>query len=412
MFKELKNEILKIFFSYDSNISSYFLEQYQKGLRFFFLVGVISYSAYSVFDFLNQYYHLLYLRLFVIILCSLPIIFYQMKLGFTKIKYVSNLSLFFILLLEIETQMRAPDVPFFHSSSWFVDILVILIHSMYFQGTPNQYSLYWLTLILYYCARSFLKVDGDINHVIINVWMYHLEAWLFGCVFNFWWFQIRYERTVNDIRLKEEYEKRISIEKELTRIKEREAIFADIHDNLGGKLLDLSLQLNSLKNEKKSSEQLMEKIEINISDVLKNLRNRLLVFEDMSKIEKNFSNGLRFFLIRRYSLAERKIQFVLDNSYREGLIQNEKYIILLNIISELVNNDLKYGYGIAKWTISALNDEVLIQLCSNTHWNQMTHSIRNGHLTIRQRIESIGAKFHETIDRDKYLAQISFAKGI
>ncbi|MBK9502791.1 MAG: hypothetical protein IPO06_26135 [Leptospiraceae bacterium] len=59
--------------------------------------------------------------------------------------------------------MQATDVPFFHSSTWFVDILIILIHALYFQGTPKQYSLYWLTLILYYCSRSFLKVDREIN---------------------------------------------------------------------------------------------------------------------------------------------------------------------------------------------------------------------------------------------------------
>ena len=71
-------------------------------------------------------------------------------------KYVSNLSLFLILIFEMETQMQATDVPF-HSSTWFVDILIILIHAMYFQGTPIQYSIYWLTLITYYCFRSFLK---------------------------------------------------------------------------------------------------------------------------------------------------------------------------------------------------------------------------------------------------------------
>ena len=201
--RNLTLKFLKKYFSYDSHISAFFLEQYQRGLRVFFMVGVVSYSAYAIFDYMQGFYLLLILRLIIIILCILPILVYLKKLGFAKMKYISNLCLYLILILEMETQMQSTDVPFFHSSTWFVDILIILIHALYFQGTPKQYSLYWLTLILYYCSRSFLKVDREINPVIINVWMYHFEAWLFGSVFNFWWFKIRYERTLADIRLKE-----------------------------------------------------------------------------------------------------------------------------------------------------------------------------------------------------------------
>lgn len=410
IWKEIKKILFQHVFRYDPNVTSFFLEQYQKGLRFFFLVGVISYFSYSIFDHLNGYYDLLFIRILIILTCFLPILAYIKKLGFTKIKYISNLSLFIIMVLEIETQMRAPDVPFYHSSTWFVDILVLLIHAMYFQGKPSQYSLYWFTLVIYYCTRAYLKVNGEVHSEIINVWMYHFEALLFGTIFNFWWFRIRYERTVNDIRLREEYEKRIAIEKELTRVKERETIFADIHDNLGGRLLDLSLQLNGLKSEMKSSSPLILKIEKNISDILKSLRNRLLVFEDMSKIERNFTDGLRFFLVRRYSLTDRKIELHTDYPYKDTVIKNEISFIVLNIISELVNNDLKYGYGIANWTISSKNEEVLIQLISNTHWNKIDHKIGNGHLTILKRIDSINANYTETIEKNMYTAKIIIKK--
>ncbi len=309
----------------------------------------------------------------------------------------------------METQMQATDVPFFHSSTWFVDILIILIHAMYFQGTPIQYSIYWLTLITYYCFRSFLKADGNINAVIINVWMYHFEAWLFGSVFNFWWFRIRYERTLADIRLKEEYEKRISIEKELSRVKEREAIFADIHDNLGGKLLDLSLQLNQIDTQNPISSNLKVKIDRTLSEVLKGLRNRLLVFEDMTKIEKNFAEGLELFLVRRYSLADRKIQLSIDSNIREFFLRKEQIPLLINIITELVNNDLKYGFGISKWSIFYDKNILRILMDSNTNWNSSVNQPRNGYTTIRKRLSLLNANYTEEIENLIYRFAINLA---
>lgn len=401
--------IQTMFVSYDATISRFFLEQYQKGLRLFFIVGVISYSVYAIFDYTQGFYLLIFLRLIIIILCFLPILIYYKKLGFTQMKYVSNLSLFLILIFEMETQMQATDVPFFHSSTWFVDILIILIHAMYFQGTPIQYSIYWLTLITYYCFRSFLKADGNINAVIINVWMYHFEAWLFGSVFNFWWFRIRYERTLADIRLKEEYEKRISIEKELSRVKEREAIFADIHDNLGGKLLDLSLQLNQIDTQNPISSNLKVKIDRTLSEVLKGLRNRLLVFEDMTKIEKNFAEGLELFLVRRYSLADRKIQLSIDSNIREFFLRKEQIPLLINIITELVNNDLKYGFGISKWSIFYDKNILRILMDSNTNWNSSVNQPRNGYTTIRKRLSLLNANYTEEIENLIYRFAINLA---
>ncbi len=405
--RNLTLKFLKKYFSYDSHISAFFLEQYQRGLRVFFMVGVVSYSAYAIFDYMQGFYLLLILRLIIIILCILPILVYLKKLGFAKMKYISNLFLYLILILEMETQMQATEVPFFHSSTWFVDILIILIHALYFQGTPKQYSLYWLTLILYYCSRSFLKVDREINPVIINVWMYHFEAWLFGSVFNFWWFKIRYERTLADIRLKEEYEKRISIEKELSRIKEREAIFADIHDSLGGKLLDLSLQLNNLETEMQIPLQFKSKIDKTLSEVLKGLRNRLLVYDDIQKIEKNFSEGLELFLVRRYSLADRKIQLSFAPFFCDNSIPKEKVPLLINVITELVNNDLKYGFGVSKWSINSNQKFLSFHMLANTNWNSLLNQTRNGHLTIRKRIDILNAVFMEEVNGSLYSFYLS-----
>ena len=103
----------------------------------------------------------------------------------------------------------------------------------------------------------------------------------------------KYKSELEKLKWEKETEK---IKQELEIIEEREKIFADIHDNLGGKLLDLSFQLNRIQEDAIIPSSTKEKIKNTINSVLKGLRNRLLIFEDMKKIEENFAVGLQIFL--------------------------------------------------------------------------------------------------------------------
>lgn len=399
------------FFNYDKEISESFLAESREGLKYFFSIGVISYSIYSVFDYNIHFYAGMFLRILIVLLCFVPLITQITRQSYERMKYASNTSLFIMFILEIETQMQATDVPFFHTSAWFADLIFIVVHAMYFLGTPIQYSIYWLLLICYYFFRSYIHVSGTIHSEITNVWMYHIETWLFGSAFNLWWFQIRYERKLGEIRLKEEYDKRVFLENELTRRRERDSIFADIHDNLGGKLLDLSIQLNSLQPDSILSAQNKDKIANTINSVLKGLRNHLLEFEDMNKIESNLADGLRFFLLRRYSYAERKINYTIGTGYREIRFPKEVYPHLLNIIAELVNNDLKYGFGVSRWTLNFENNNLLLHLRAQTGWKDENAVLGNGNILIRKRIELLNGSFSESIDSDSYTASVELPVG-
>ena len=213
----------------------------------------------------------------------------------------------------------------------------------------------------------------------------------------------KYERELEKLQWEKATER---IKKELEIVEEREKIFADIHDNLGGKLLDLSFQLNLIQKDMIIPSSAKERIENTINSVLKGLRNRLLIFEDMKSIEENFAVGLQIFLIRRYNLAGRKIVFQSEKYSNKSRIPKESYFNLLNIISELVNNDLKYGYGISHWTLASQDNKIVFQMFSNTNWNQEKVQVGNGHITILKRVEALRINFSDKIEDGKYFAEL------
>ncbi|HNJ00031.1 MAG TPA: hypothetical protein PL169_28480, partial [Leptospiraceae bacterium] len=114
------------------------------------------------------------------------------------------------------------------------------------------------------------------------------------------------------------------------------------------------------------------------------------------------------FLIRRYSLVSRKIRFIMEESWSDEIITRDKLPDLLKIITELVNNDLKYGFGISEWRLKAEDSRFSIEMNSETHWNENRKSAGNGHITMARRTETLGAVFEYTIRNSIYSAKISF----
>lgn len=205
--------------------------------------------------------------------------------------------------------------------------------------------------------------------------------------------------------LMEEEKKVIQMEKENTIKQERENIFADIHDNLGGKLLDLSFQLKALQPNSVLSESSSILLQNRIQEVMKGLRSRLLAFEDIKKFEENFENGLHFFLIRRYYPSGRNIEYVFSSNDNDFIMNKNYNSNFLNILQELVNNDLKYGRGTAVWKIGFEDGFLRIQLRSATV-SETNESRGNGYHTLRRRSELIGADFSDSIEDGFYSAEL------
>lgn len=196
------------------------------------------------------------------------------------------------------------------------------------------------------------------------------------------------------------------LEKEIAIQKERQELFVDIHDNLGGKLLILSLQLKSIEPDKTISKSLKARIVKTIDEILRGLRNHLLAFEDISLIEKNFTSGFKNFLIRRYSTAGRKIELVVNKDFSFPEIPKEFYHNLFSILQEIINNDLKYGRDTTKWTVNHTNESITFQMTANSEYKE-SFVAGNGHKTIQKRTKLISASFNEKLENEIYTCELT-----
>lgn len=213
------------------------------------------------------------------------------------------------------------------------------------------------------------------------------------------------KRSAEIQKLKYEKERAV-LERENAVLVERENIFSDIHDNLGGKLLDLSFMLAGLSEDRPLDAESKKELHSSVLDVQKKLRSRLLEFEDRNTIEKNFSTGLRLFLSRRYFSAERRLNFESETDIEKSPLRTEDLNHFLSIIHELASNDLKYGTGISFWKVHLDQNRMRILLESDTAWETDQEASGKGHSTIKKRAEIIHSEFKEERTSGKYKAEL------
>lgn len=206
-------------------------------------------------------------------------------------------------------------------------------------------------------------------------------------------------------QLKFENEKAV-LERENAILFERESIFSDIHDNLGGKLLDLSIRLSGLSEERPLDAESKRTLRASVQDVQKKLRSRLLEFEDRHTMEKDFTTGLKFFISRRYFNADRILIFESETVIKQSPIKPENMNHFLSIIHEIANNDLKYGTGQSSWKIKKDKNCLSIIIESQTVWAKGRISEGKGHGTIKKRASVINSEFYEETFSGKYKAEL------
>ncbi len=347
-------------------------------------------------------------RIFIVILIFSPLVpltgdekyYYILELPYIVLSAVSLIN----ILIHIVWFIRQENVNAFYfglgASALFGSLIKIyLAHMKLIEFQGNHFSMgflgFFAGLVLasgeeYFQSRKKLKeYTENLENIIIE--------------------KTEEIEKKNRILIEEE-KKVIELEKENTIKLERENIFADIHDNLGGKLLDLSFQLKALQPNSVLSESSSLQLQNRIQDVMKGLRSRLLAFEDIKKIEEHFESGLHFFLIRRYYPSGRNIEYVFSSEDNDFIMNKNYNSHFLNILQELVNNDLKYGRGTAVWKIGFEDGSLRIQLRSATV-SETNESRGNGHHTIRRRSELIGAEFSDRIEDGFYSAELKLRIG-
>ncbi len=219
----------------------------------------------------------------------------------------------------------------------------------------------------------------------------------------------RFEEAVNSeetmqIRILEQ-EKRMAIERDLALAHEREKVFVDFHDHFGHLLNNLKKKIREIALLKAYSRKKVSELE-SISDLLiKNFRSRLLSLEDMDVLRKDFINGLRLLIFRRYEAANRDTYFFCNEKDAETI--NQKILLnsketIYKVAREIINNDLKYGYGKSEWSFKNMDSEILISFSARSTYKTDKIASGFGMRNITAQIGNLGGSFHSYQDKSIY----------
>jgi hypothetical protein len=380
--------------------------------------GMIIYGAFAILDiYLDEYIEFVTfrIRIAIISLCILVIPITRKKLTSKKI-YALNTITFSILLLETEIQITG-SVPFWEISTWFATVIFFLFCSFFFLGRPRIYIVFLLLFLIYYYSRSLFSLGKDIDNElkleIISTYFYIFSTALLSFLLNIYWFRIRYTNLKNNHTAKINQVKINAMERDVAALQERENIFMDIHDHLGGKILECYLFLEELlKNQKFDAKQIKD-IQEKLIQVRSSIRNRMQTIEEIDLISENLFLGLQYLINSRYTNANKKIELVFSESFSKFIKNLNPDLLyarnLYFLISELINNDLQYAISSSLWEFDSNNNEFEIKLSSKI---QKVEFKGMGTQNILQRINSLNGTYIQSIEEDgKFCAKAVFPLG-
>ena len=191
-------------------------------------------------------------------------------------------------------------------------------------------------------------------------------------------------------------------------VSERDKIFTDLHDHLGGKITNLMLLVEKLDQNDANTERFRGMVR-EISSVF---RTGILSIMDQNSLEKDLVEGLNLIVIRRYSKLERDFRFIWN---REAFPDNVpisdpgRVEVLYGIINEICNNDMKYGEGQSVWElIRAGENKFRLRFQSSSRYSRPQMDGGFGDKNLRKRAEALHAHLHTELKNSLYTLEISF----
>lgn len=194
--------------------------------------------------------------------------------------------------------------------------------------------------------------------------------------------------------LAEERIARLEASAQLALVRERERIFADMHDHLGSSLIDMEILLKSSHTDRWEN-GIRSRLLEGLQEVRANLRNRIALVEDHQILKDDFLNGLRLIIYRRYETSGRSIRILCDGVAAAAIkaIENPTWHPeMFAVLTEIATNDLKYGCGTSEWRFG-MEEGVLCFVCiSQTDPARAQATKGNGMHNIQQRILSLNGR--------------------
>lgn len=188
---------------------------------------------------------------------------------------------------------------------------------------------------------------------------------------------------------------------ELALSEERARISAELHDHMGGHLVDTSMLLSRLSPGETLQGELLDELRRQMQYATRSFREGLSRVQDVAFLDQDFMDGLTLILLRRYSNADRQLRCEADDDVREVLSRPESEDlrrILLAVSREIATNDLKYGEDLAQWQLQLQregSDHVILTVRSRTLYDERLRMTAGdgegmGTRSIQERVASAG----------------------
>ena len=209
---------------------------------------------------------------------------------------------------------------------------------------------------------------------------------------------------------------------------QRKDLEINLHDSLGGALTDLKVLIDrGLENAKTPGAiepvGLLTSLRVLLDRTNRMFRGQLLFMEDLELAARDPVIGLRMMLLRRYSDAEREIDFDFAPdaiaAFRAAMSDDRWRMGLLQLARELCTNDLKYGVGESAWSFSRDATPRSLRIVQS---NQIAASHEDVVITsderpltedgatlarrATERVENMGGGIRAEIDGDRFRAEI------
>ncbi|TGL41504.1 sensor histidine kinase [Leptospira perdikensis] len=266
-----------------------------------------------------------------------------------------RLTLFLLVLVEIETGFHDPTIPYFDPRNWLTITALLGTSSFFYPGLVWQYILEWSFVLLIYIFRVYFT-----NHTVIpeETWREMstiFPLFLVAFFLNHWWFRTRYIAAYRGMLLEEK----------------RRTFFQDIHDSLGSQLTDLVLLTQKLeRTPKEITETHLQKLKQLSESALQSLRTQVQEEDQRELFQESLLDGLKLLVKKRYKLAGRNIELKWDTLDEEIIIKIRDPEVahhILQIFKEVTTNDLRHGNGISTWHLERIQEHLEFRFFTEPH---------------------------------------------
>ncbi|MES0489703.1 MAG: hybrid sensor histidine kinase/response regulator, partial [Leptospirales bacterium] len=173
---------------------------------------------------------------------------------------------------------------------------------------------------------------------------------------------------------------------------QREDIYYDLHEHLGGFLTHMQDNVKALSYKEQGENRIVLELKDTIDSTIQLFRKQMVYIEDLTIISKDFLGGLQQVLSKRYSMASRSFSFKAKEKLHKKIMQKSFAPIrngLFSIVTEIATNDLKYGRGGSTWDFREKDSALVLTVSTQTDYNPAKNRTGKGTSGIFQRVSAL-----------------------